>query len=260
MFFLRNVLDRQLDNAQVDALRVTFEGFDTRAGVEPTLGALGPIGAMSASPFEAEGCMHHAYFVREELREMGLGAAPTSLDFDLREADSRVTTRIVLNTPGVSRAQYDREETLAKPTSLLQLRQTRDLHACPNAGTSATRASCARAMRSARSRTASTRPPSSRATWPRCSACSKRVACVRRCRHRRAVYADFAAKGGQFAFGGTLRHAAAQQRTHGRAPQRQRVAAPAGASSNTAAAATPCSGAARRRARWTPAAARRSPR
>ena len=124
MFFLHNAMDRRLDNTEVDALRVTFDGFDTRAGVEPTLGALGPAGALSASPFEAEGCMGHAYFVRGELGAMGLGETATSLEFDLREADSRITTRIVLNSPGVSRAQYDREETFAKSTSLLKLADT----------------------------------------------------------------------------------------------------------------------------------------
>ena len=122
-FFLRNVLDRQLEDAQVDALRVSFEGFDTATGVEPTRGALGPIGAMSSSPFETEGCLHHAFFVRDELAEMGLPGTATSLDFDLREAAGHVTTRVVLDTPGASRAQYDREETLVKSESLLKLPQ-----------------------------------------------------------------------------------------------------------------------------------------
>jgi hypothetical protein len=123
MFYLRNVLDRRLEKADVDALKLTLEDFDSSAGVDPTLGALGPIGAISASPFESAGCLQHAFFLRSELEQMGLPVAGTTLSFDLREAASRITTRIVLDTPNVSRAQYEREETVAKETSLLRLRE-----------------------------------------------------------------------------------------------------------------------------------------
>jgi len=121
MFFARNLLDRQLENAQVDGLQLKFEGFDTPSGMEPTLGTLGPIGALSASPFESEGCMAHASFARADLEQMGLVAGPTSLEIGLSENAGRVDTHIVLNTPEVSRVQYERKETLAKETSLLQL-------------------------------------------------------------------------------------------------------------------------------------------
>jgi len=121
LFFARNLLDRQLENAQVDGLQLKFEGFDTASGMEPTLGTLGPIGALSASPFESEGCMAHASFARADLEQMGLVAGPTSLDIGLSENAGRVDTHIVLNTPEVSRVQYERRETLAKETSLLQL-------------------------------------------------------------------------------------------------------------------------------------------
>lgn len=121
MFYVRNLLDPKLDKAQLDEWHIAFEGFTTRAGFDPSLGTLGPVGAMSASPFESEGCSRHAFFVREELGTMGLQAGPTSFDINLREADSRIETRLVLNTPGVSRLQYDRVETLAAPTSLLQM-------------------------------------------------------------------------------------------------------------------------------------------
>ncbi|UHQ18196.1 hypothetical protein LVB87_08110 [Lysobacter sp. KIS68-7] len=124
MFFARNLLDRRLDTADVGELQLTFDGFDTDSGLEPTLGTLGPIGALSASPFESEGCMAHAKFTREDLAQMGLDLEPTSLQIALHEADSRVDTRIVLNTPGSSRLQFDRQETLAKETSLLQLPET----------------------------------------------------------------------------------------------------------------------------------------
>lgn len=123
-FYLRNLLDTKLANAPLDDWHIAFEGFTTRAGFDPSLGALGPIGAMSASPFESEGCSRHAFFVHEELSAMGLDASPTEFELTLREANSRVETRVVLNTPGASRVQYDRVETLAAPTSLLQLDKT----------------------------------------------------------------------------------------------------------------------------------------
>lgn len=123
LFYLVNILDRHKRHAMVDHLRVGFESFDTQTGVEPIYGAVGPIGATSASVFEAEGCLQHAYFVRDELIGMGLSPGKTSLEFDLRENDSRIDTRIVFNTPGVSRVQIDREETIAKETTLLQLRE-----------------------------------------------------------------------------------------------------------------------------------------
>jgi len=121
MFFARNLLDRRLDAADVGEIQLTFDGFDTKSGIEPTLGTLGPIGALSASPFESEGCMARANFQREDLAQMGLDLAPTSLQVALHEAGERVETRIVLNTPGSSRVQFERQETLAKETSLLKL-------------------------------------------------------------------------------------------------------------------------------------------
>ena len=121
MFYVHNLLDPKLAKARVDEWHIAFDHFTTRGGAEPSLGVLGPIGAMSASPFETEGCSRHAYFVREELSAMGLEAGPTSFEVTLREADNRIATRVVLNTPGASRLQYDREETLATPTSLLQV-------------------------------------------------------------------------------------------------------------------------------------------
>jgi hypothetical protein len=122
-FYLRNLIDPKLAKADVDALNIAFDGFDTSAGLEPTLGTLGPIGAISASPFETEGCSRHAFFVRNELGAMNLDAGKTSFEYDLQEQNNRLHTRIVLSTPGASRVQYEREETLATPTSLLQLRE-----------------------------------------------------------------------------------------------------------------------------------------
>ncbi|BCT91396.1 hypothetical protein LYSHEL_04200 [Lysobacter helvus] len=120
-FFLANLVDMRLEKANLDGFKLAIDGFDSKAGVDPTLGVLGPIGAISASPFESEGCMQHAYFVRDELVAMGLKPGKTSLSYDVREANDRVTTQIVLMTPGVSRTQYNREETLAKDISVLHL-------------------------------------------------------------------------------------------------------------------------------------------
>lgn len=123
LFYLTNILDRHKQHAMVDHLRVDFESFETQTGIEPIFFSDGPIGALSASLFEAEGCMKHAYFLRDEIAEMGLLPGPTSLAFDLREKDSRIDTKIVLDTPGVSRMQIERQETIAKETTLMQLRE-----------------------------------------------------------------------------------------------------------------------------------------
>ena len=200
-FYLRNVLDRRLEQAQLDALQVRFEGFDTQSGMEPTLGSLGPIGALSASPFETEGCLRHAYFVRVELAEMGLPAGRTTVDFDIRQANSRVTTRIELSTPGVSRARYDREETLAKPSSLFKLAEV------PTATHSERWDISDDGFVRARNAYCAKQDGVDPQTFV-----SRHLAAVQRLLETRglvpdaqtiAAYANFAEKGGQLAFGGT---------------------------------------------------------
>ncbi len=201
MFYVRNLLDPKLDKAQLDEWHIAFEGFTTRAGFDPSLGTLGPIGAMSASPFESEGCSRHAFFVREELDTMGLQAGPATFDISLREADSRVDTRLVLNTPGASRLQYDRVETLAAPTSLLAMAQAATSTVSERWDVSdqgfvrARNAFCAR------------QDGIDEATFV-----SRHVMSVQRLLETRglqadartvAAYRDFAANGGQLAFGGT---------------------------------------------------------
>ena len=200
-FYLRNLLDTKLANAQLDEWNIAFEGFTTRAGFDPSLGTLGPIGAMSASPFESEGCSRHAFFVREELGTMGLDAAPTQFELTLREANSRVETRIVLNTPGASRLQYDRVETLAAPTSLLQMRKAATSTVSERWDVSdqgfvrARNAFCAR-----------------QDSIDEPTFVSRHVMSVQRLLETRglqadaqtiAAYRDFATNGGQLAFGGT---------------------------------------------------------
>jgi hypothetical protein len=201
-FYLKNLADHSLDKAFVESMKLSFEGFETRAGVEPTLGRLGPIGALSASPFESEGCAKHAYFLRGELTEMGLDEARTTLDYDLRQANSRITTRVVLNTPGTSRAQYEREETLAEPTSLLKLAKA------PTATVSERWDVADQGFVAARNKFCAKQDGIDESTFV-----ARHVASVQRLLEARglaadaqtiAAYTSFAMKGGQLAFGGTF--------------------------------------------------------
>lgn len=201
LFYLRNMLDRRMQYAMVDQLKVSFDGFDSQTGYEPTLGTLGPMGALTGSPFEAEGCMQHAYFVRDELAQMGLVPGATSLEFDLREANSRIETRIVLNTPGVGRVQFDRSETLAKETTLLQLPETATSTVSDRWDISD------QGFVAARNTFCAKQDGIDEATFVQ-----RHLASVQRLFETRglvvdaatmAEYADFATKGGQLAFGGT---------------------------------------------------------
>ena len=117
----RSMFDRRQKIAQFDRLHLTLEGMDTEAGIDPTLGDLGPIGALSASPFEAEGCAADGMWTRTELSDMGLIPEPTTLEFDYSVHQTELVTKIALATPGVSRVQFERHETLAKPMNALLL-------------------------------------------------------------------------------------------------------------------------------------------
>lgn len=120
-WFLRNTFDRRRKVAELDRLHLTLDGLDSQAGIDPTLGDLGPIGALSASPFEAEGCAADGFWTRTELGDMGLLAGPTRLDFDYAVVGNELVTKIALTTPGVSRTQFERHESLAKPVNALVL-------------------------------------------------------------------------------------------------------------------------------------------
>jgi hypothetical protein len=120
-WFARSLFDRRQKIAKLERLHLTLEGMDTEAGIDPTLGDLGPIGALSASPFEAEGCAADGMWTRGELGDMGLVPQPTTLDFDYSVQQTELVTKIALGTPGVSRVQFERHETLAKPMNALLL-------------------------------------------------------------------------------------------------------------------------------------------
>jgi hypothetical protein len=118
---LRNVLDRKLRRVKLDQIHLTLTNGSSAAGIEPTLGDLGPIGPLSASPFEAEGCIQDNTWVREELEEMGLVVGENRLEFDYQVVGKRLNTRIVLETEGVSRVTLTREGELPQAINALML-------------------------------------------------------------------------------------------------------------------------------------------
>ncbi|MDZ4325685.1 MAG: hypothetical protein U1A73_11840 [Pseudomonas sp.] len=112
--------------ADTDRLHVTLSGGTSDAGVDPSLGDLGPFGTDTASPFEAEGCMLDTVWLRSELVDMGLSPGPTVLDFDYKVEGSNLESRITLETPGVSKVTFTRHEVLPGAINpyLLDLTQT----------------------------------------------------------------------------------------------------------------------------------------
>ena len=200
-WFLRNTFDRRLRVAKLDRLHVTLEGLDTAAGIDPTLGDLGPIGALSASPFEAEGCAADGFWTRDEIAGMGLIPGSTTLDFDYRVQGNTLVTKIALTTPSVSRVQFERQEQLPQATNALLLDTVPTLTRSErwevsDAGfVKARNAFCAK------------KDGIDEATFV-----ERHVAAVQRLLQTRGLavdaatlgaYRDFAARGGQLAFGGS---------------------------------------------------------
>lgn len=126
-WFLRNTFDRKLKRAKLDRVHLTLTGGVSEAGFEPSLGDLGPFGAASASPFEAEGCMQDGMWMREELQQMGLHPEPTRLEFDYRVEGTQLLTMVVLETKGSSRVQLDRKSELPTGINALLLDQVPSL-------------------------------------------------------------------------------------------------------------------------------------
>lgn len=120
-WFLRNTFDRKLKRAKLERLHLTLTGGSSAAGIDPSLGDLGPFGAISASPFEAEGCMQDGMWIRDELVEMGLNPEPTTLEFDFRTEAGQLLTTVVLETKGASRVQLDRRGNLPGRDNMLFL-------------------------------------------------------------------------------------------------------------------------------------------
>lgn len=112
--------------ADTDRLHVTLSDGTSNAGVDPSLGDLGPFGTDTASPFEAEGCLRDSVWLRSELVDMGLNPGPTVLDFDYKVTGSKMESRITLETPGVSKVILIRHEILPAAINpyLLDLTQT----------------------------------------------------------------------------------------------------------------------------------------
>ena len=122
-WFLRNAFNRKVIVGDLDRLHVTLAGVTSNDGIEPSLGDLGPIGAASASPLEAAGCLKDDLWIHSELSEMGLGPGQTTLEFDYRIDGTQVLTSVVLDTPGVSTTRMERREQLPRNISALLLDQ-----------------------------------------------------------------------------------------------------------------------------------------
>ena len=118
-WLLRSAFDKHIGVPSMERLHVALDGVASVEGIDPSFGDLGVMGAVSASPFEAEGCMADGLWVREELLAMGLDPLPTTLDFDYRIADGQLHTEVVLDTPGVSTARLERREKIATGNALL---------------------------------------------------------------------------------------------------------------------------------------------
>ena len=113
-------------STKTDRLHVILEGGTSDAGVDPSLGDLGPFGTDTASPFEAEGCLQDTTWLRSELQDMGLHPGPTTLEFDYQVQGSKLETHINLETPGVSKVSLLRHEQLPDAINpyLLDLTET----------------------------------------------------------------------------------------------------------------------------------------
>ena len=123
VWFVRNTFDRKLAHAKLDRLHLTLSGVTSDAGVDPSLGDLGPIGALSASPFEAIGCLNDDLWIQSELDAMGLMPGKTTLEFDYQVKGKALLTSIVLHTPEVSTARLERREQLPAEVNALLLDQ-----------------------------------------------------------------------------------------------------------------------------------------
>src|SRR5690606_14332728 len=95
-WLLLSVAERHAGRLAPRRLHLVLEGVPT-AGGDPSLGALGVVGAASASPFEAEGCMADRAWTREDLLAMGLDPLPATLDFDYRIDAGQLHAAVVLS-------------------------------------------------------------------------------------------------------------------------------------------------------------------
>ena len=127
VWFVRNTFDRKLAHAKLDRLHLTLSGVTSDDGVDPILGDLGPVGALSASPFEAMGCLNDDLWIQSELDAMGLMPGKTTLEFDYQVKGKALLTSIVLHTPEVSTARLERREQLPAEVNALLLDQVPSL-------------------------------------------------------------------------------------------------------------------------------------
>ena len=118
----RSLLNRNSRNALAAIRSMTLDLEDVRSlgdvGVSPLLLWFGDA---SASPLEAIGCMEDAYWIRDELPQMGLSDAPTHLRMEYDLGTSLGTVRQVLETPGVSRVEVNLQLALNGKVNLLDV-------------------------------------------------------------------------------------------------------------------------------------------
>jgi hypothetical protein len=106
-WLLLSVAEKYAGKLAPERLHLVLEGVPP-AGGDPSLGALGVVGAASASPFEAEGCMADHAWTREDVLAMGLDPLPVTLDFDYRIEGGELHAAVVLTAPNVSTARLER--------------------------------------------------------------------------------------------------------------------------------------------------------
>ena len=117
-WLLLSVAERYAGRLAPDRLHLVLEGLP-QAGGDPSLGALGVVGAASASPFEAAGCMADRHWAREDLLAMGLDPLPAKLDFDYRIEGGQLHAAVVLTAPNVSTTRLERRGAAAGDVLLL---------------------------------------------------------------------------------------------------------------------------------------------
>ena len=119
--------DRRKDRntPHLDRLHLTLTGVRSDEGFDPSLGDLGPFGAISASPYETEGCRHDTLWLRDELQAMGLALGPGTLSFDYQIENNQLNTTVSLSTPGAGEVTLHRQEQLTSgPRNALMIDQT----------------------------------------------------------------------------------------------------------------------------------------
>lgn len=98
----------------LENVKITFEDIRNSEGVQLTQADL-PVGGVSASPFEAEGCGDNQVWLPAEINSMGLTVGQTDLVLERRTQNGAVTNTESLSTAGIARASLESKGTDAIP-------------------------------------------------------------------------------------------------------------------------------------------------